>query len=416
MGLAAAFQALRDGHQVRVLEASPIPGGMSAHFNLGSLSIERFYHFVCRNDADTIQLLDELGLKDKLHWKPTSMGFFYKGKLNRWGDPIALLSVANTPLSVKLRYGFFIWVCSRKKSWPELEGTPAHEWLIRWCGQQGYQEFWHSLLDYKFYEYADRISAHWIWTRIKRVGSSRRSVFQEVLGYIEGGSETLVNGLVQAIEQAGGRIHLRCAAERITTENGAVTGVMTPGGHLPADAVISTIPTPLVTALAPDLPAAWLEKYQAIHNLGVSCVIFKLKRSISPHFWINISDMNHEIPGVIEFSNLRDVGATVVYVPYYMPVTNRKFSWTDAQFIDDALDCLRQLNGEISSDDVIESHVSRLAHAQPLCDVNFAAKLPPIQTPIAGLQIADTCFYYPEDRSISESVRVGRAMARGVNA
>jgi len=26
--------------------------------------------------------------------------------------------------------------------------------------------------------------------------------------------------------------------------------------------------------------------------------------------------------------------------------------------------------------------------------------------PIAGLQVADTCFYYPEDRDISESMRL----------
>ena len=51
------------------------------------------------------------------------------------------------------------------------------------------------------------------------------------------------------------------------------------------------------------------------------------------------------------------------------------------------------------------SHVGRLRYAQPVCEAGFLAKIPKIQTPIAGLQIADTCFYYPEDRGISESVR-----------
>ena len=37
-----------------------------------------------------------------------------------------------------------------------------------------------------------------------------------------------------------------------------------------------------------------------------------------------------------------------------------------------------------------------------------------MQTEIAGLQIADTCFYYPEDRGISESVRYGQLMAEAV--
>jgi hypothetical protein len=38
-----------------------------------------------------------------------------------------------------------------------------------------------------------------------------------------------------------------------------------------------------------------------------------------------------------------------------------------------------------------------------------------VQTPISGLQIADTCYYYPEDRGIAESVRLGQQMAVAAN-
>ncbi|MGC1922114.1 MAG: FAD-dependent oxidoreductase, partial [Acidobacteriaceae bacterium] len=43
MGLAAAFQALLDGYEFDILEASTEPGGMAAHFDFGGISIERFY-------------------------------------------------------------------------------------------------------------------------------------------------------------------------------------------------------------------------------------------------------------------------------------------------------------------------------------------------------------------------------------
>ena len=81
------------------------------------------------------------------------------------------------------------------------------------------------MFDLKFYEYADNISAAWIWTRIKRVGTSRRSMFQEELGYIEGGSEPLVKALVNAIQVRGGRIALSAPATRIEVCDGRVTGV-----------------------------------------------------------------------------------------------------------------------------------------------------------------------------------------------
>jgi protoporphyrinogen oxidase len=89
-------------------------------------------------------------------------------------------------------------------------------------------------------------------------------------------------------------------------------------------------------------------------------------------------------------------------------------SWSDERLIDDSFDCLTKLNPALKRDDVIEAKVVRLQHAQPVCDVGFAAKIPPVQTPIGGLPIADTCFYYPEDRGIAESVRLGRQMARAI--
>ena len=36
MGLAAAYQALKEGHQVGLLEAAAEPGGMAGHFDFGA--------------------------------------------------------------------------------------------------------------------------------------------------------------------------------------------------------------------------------------------------------------------------------------------------------------------------------------------------------------------------------------------
>jgi protoporphyrinogen oxidase len=164
--------------------------------------------------------------------------------------------------------------------------------------------------------------------------------------------------------------------------------------------------------MVPDLPEDWKQKYDAIHNIGVICVIFKLAHMVTPHFWVNISAPGIEIPGIIEFSNLRDMGGdSIVYVPYYMPVTNEKFSWPDERLLAEAFECLQKINPLLKDTDVKDTKVARLRYGQPICEPGFAAKIPPVQTPIAGLQIADTCFYYPEDRGIAESVRLGSAMA-----
>ena len=94
MGLAAAYHALKRGHQVTVLEAAPDAGGMAAHFDLDGLSIERFYHFVCKADQATFDLMAELGIGDKMRWVPTVDGLLRRRSSSiRWGDPVSLLAL-----------------------------------------------------------------------------------------------------------------------------------------------------------------------------------------------------------------------------------------------------------------------------------------------------------------------------------
>jgi protoporphyrinogen oxidase len=411
MGLAAAHRAAKDGHHVDVLEAAMDPGGMAGHFDFDGLSLERYYHFVCRSDHPTFALLEELGISDKMRWRHTTMGFF-DGKLHAWGDPIALLRYPSLSLLEKVRYGLFAFICVRRNSWDAIETESARSWILRWCGQNIYDRFWKPLFDFKFYEYADNVSAAWIWTRIRRIGRSRKSMMEEQLGHIEGGSITLIHALMDSIVKHGGTIHLGEPAFKVITENGKVTGVQTAKGVYPADHVICTTPTPLIAQLAPDLPEDWKENYSSIHNIGVICVIFKLRRSVTPHFWVNISMPGLEIPGVIEFSNLRKMGDDhVVYVPYYMPVSNPKFTLPEEDLVAEAFDCLQRINPALSLDDIKATKVARLRYGQPICEPGFGARIPTVQTPIAGLQIADTCFYYPEDRGIAESVRIGSDMA-----
>lgn len=417
MGLAAAFHAVKAGHTVEVLEGAPEPGGMAAHFDLAGLSIERFYHFVCKSDTETMALLSELGIHDQLRWRVTSMGIFTGGKLRDWGNPIALLRFREISLLSRLRYGLFAFLSVRRERWDSIETESARSWITRWCGTEVYDRLWKPLFALKFYQYADNVSAAWIWTRIKRIGRSRKSLMEEELGYIEGGSQTLVDALCSAIKDRGGKISVGCPAQTVQVQDGRVKSVITPHGVVQADAVICTVPTPLVSAMVPSLPEDWKERYESIVNMGICCLVFKLRRSVSPHFWVNVSEPDIAIPGIIEFSNLRSAGSeTVVYVPYYMPNDNVKFSWTNEALLDEAFGYLQRVNTNLNREDIISAHVARLRYAQPVCEPGFAKKIPPVQTPIAGLQIADTCFYYPEDRGISESARLGREMAERLSS
>ncbi|WP_312704363.1 NAD(P)/FAD-dependent oxidoreductase [Stenotrophomonas lactitubi] len=414
MGLAVAYQLARDGHHPVVLEADDRVGGMTASFDFGGLQIERYYHFHCTSDSDFLTVLDELGLASKMRWTETRMGYWFGKRLQAWGNPVALLRFKGLGLVAKFRYGLHAFLCTRRNDWTPLDDVEASGWIRRWVGAEAYEVLWRKLFDYKFYDYAGNLSAAWIWSRIRRIGRSRYSLMREKLGYLEGGSSTLLDGLHADILRHGGQVHLSTPVQRIVIEDGKVQGVQAGGERLPFDKVVSTVPLPFIPRLAPDLPEPILAKFRALNNIAVVCVIAKLRRPVSANFWVNTNDPGMDIPGIVEYSNLRPMEAHIVYVPFYMPGEHPKYAEPDAVFIDKVHRYLMQINPALAADDFIDIRASRYRHAQPICEPGFLARLPPRKLPVEGLWVADTSHYYPEDRGISESIGFGRALAREV--
>ena len=104
----------------------------------------------------------------------------------------------------------------------------------------------------------------------------------------------------------------------------------------------------------------------------------------------------------------------IVYVPFYMPGEHRKFADSDDVFISKVKKYLKIINKDLDDDDFIDIRASRYRFAQPICEPEFISKLPPRNLSISGLWVADTSYYYPEDRGISESIDFGRSMAKEV--
>ncbi len=413
MGLAAVHELLKSGWSVDLYERDDRIGGMSASTDLDGLKIERYYHFICAPDTTLFEYLREFGIDDRLRWAETRMGFYFEGKLYDWGNPFALLKFPGLDLLTKIRYGAHVFLTKGVSDWRKLDKVGCTAWLKKWVGERGYDVLWRSLFELKFFEYKDSLSAAWLGTRIKRVALSRKSVFQEKLGYLEGGSDALLDAFDANIRRLGGRVFLKSAAEHIEVDGeGRLRGIRIGGELKPYDTVVSTIPLPYLVKLAPDLPADERAKIAAIVNIGVVCAVFKLKHSVTRNFWTNINDPDIKIPGLIEYSNLNPLPCTVVYAPFYMPVTHAKYREPPQAFIDEVKGYIKRLNPAFDETWVLAAKAFRYEFAQTVCTPNFYAALPAMKSKVRGLYLADTSHYYPEDRSISESMRLGRTLAR----
>lgn len=412
MGLASAYHLLKQGHSVSLYEADKQLGGMSASFIFSGIKIERYYHFICKSDQPLFDLLEELGIDDELRWTETRMGYFYQGKTRDWGEPIALLRFPGLGLISKFRYGLMAYTSTKRSDWSKLDKIDAVTWLKGWVGESAYDVLWRPLFDLKFHQYTSNLSAAWIWSRLKRVGTSRKNLLQEEMGYLQGGSDTFLDKISSEIEAMGGNICLSEPVEEIAIADGRVRGVVTSAGSFDFDRVISTIPMPYVADMVPALPSSILEKYNSVNNIAVVCVLVHLREQLTPYFWLNISDPNIDIPGFIEYSNLNALGGHIVYAPFYIPGEHPDFQREDAFFIEKVRNYLFAIKPDLSDEGIFKIAAGRYRYAQPICEPQFSTRLPPISPGVEGLFIADTCFYYPEDRSISESVLLGKKLAK----
>jgi hypothetical protein len=102
----------------------------------------------------------------------------------------------------------------------------------------------------------------------------------------------------------------------------------------------------------------------------------------------------------------------IVNVPFYVPGEHPKYQDADSAFIQKVKRYLMKINPALKDDDFVQVHASRYRFAQPICEPGYLDRLPPIQLPVKGLFVADTSYYYSDDRGISERINLSRKMAK----
>ncbi|MFA6242058.1 MAG: NAD(P)/FAD-dependent oxidoreductase [Candidatus Hydrogenedentales bacterium] len=399
-GLAAALALAKRGIHVEVFERGNKTGGLISTFDFDGPRIERYYHFLCREDHGYFDLCRELGLEDRLHWRRPKTGFHYEGTTYPFTSPIDLLRFSPIPFAQRVRFGAFALEARLRQEWKQLDELAAKPWLIDRLGTRAFEVIWRPLLELKFGDDYDRISAAWVWHRLHRVARSKGS-----MGFLEGGSAVLLDALIRRLRELGVPLHLGKQAKCVRVESGRVQGIdFSNGETFAGDHVISTIPLDLTASLLPPEYDSYAAQLRNIRYIGVVCVVLKLKRRLTPYFWLNVHAPSIPFNGIIEYTNLnpnQGQGEHIVYVPYYVATDKPLYTAEDESVFRQSWDAVKQLGSGICDSDLLGHRVFRASHAQAVCPVGFLKSLPNSQTPIAGLRLLDSTYLYPEDRSQS---------------
>jgi protoporphyrinogen oxidase len=417
-GLGAADELRRGGRSVAVVEAAPGFGGLARSILVAGEPIEPYYHHIFPQDRETLDLIESLGMGDRLEWRKGPMAVMHNGRTFPFDSPLDLLRFSPlSPLS-RIRMAAATAVQLVRPDRRHLDRVSVSTEGPRWFGRRGYDTLWRPLLEAKFGEYSDSIAMAWLVARIRQRGGSRGPTGDR-LGYLQGSLGALAEAYGARLVADG--IDLRTSTRvrgMCRTAEGWEVDVEGPDGpaRLTSPVVVACI-SGLVLDRIVELPASYAASMRAIPYRGVVCALLELSRPLSHYYWVNVTDkLGLGCVGIIEHTNFiptdRYGGRTLVYLAHYVERDGAVWNATPEELVDAVAPAMRALNPDFERDWIVGVHVNRDPFAQPVPKVGGPMPGLPVETGLPGLFHASLAHIYPDDRGVSKALGLGLRAAQ----
>ncbi len=409
-GLATAYNLLKLGYDITVIESGAQIGGLANAIKVDQSFIERFYHHLFSSDDNLISLLDELDLTEHLVWSESQIGYYYNDYIYKFGKPSDLLSFHPLSWKSKIAFGLSVLNFQKRSTWKGLDNISVKDWFAQRGSIDVYTKVWEPLLKLKFGHEYQNISAAWLWGRIHPRAQSRNRFYQnERLGYILGSFQILFKQLYERILNLGGEVLTRTTVETIEPLLGGEFCIKTNKEDLKFDKVIVTAHIPTFLNIVPTLPEDYRQKLQKIRYQSITCMLFILKSSLSKSiYWLNVNDPSLPFGGVIEHTNFISPSEYnnqhLVYVFNYLSDQNPLFYMGKDEIENLYINGLRKIFPSFTQKSIIKTVLSKDKFATPIYSLNYSTLMPSHETPIKNLFLANTAQVYPYDRNVSNCI------------
>jgi protoporphyrinogen oxidase len=445
-GLVTAHRLSQRGHACDVYERWPGLGGQAATLDVGyGHLLERYYHHLFTSDRHVIDLYEELGMPGEVEWLPSSVGVLADGRVHPFTTPLDLLRFK--PLSPLSRVRMGLAVLYLQRRYPNeapFDHVTVRSWVERAMGREVWEKVWGPLLHAKFGAVADDVTMAWLWRKLTLRRQIRgREARGEVLGYPRHSWEMLFERLRERIEAAGGRVLIDRPAVRLAAGRDRGGLEVTPGapgsfrrgldprafdaGGEPEhyDGVVCTVPSDVFAelldpALVDAIGDAYLDRVRGARYQSALCLLLELDRPFHAFYWTNVADPRVPFIGLIEHTNFvapaRYGGRRFLYVANYVDPGDPLLGLDADELLARYEPGLRTVNPGFSQDWVLNRWLHREPAAQPVPTTGYVDRIPPFETGVPGLVLANTTQIYPEDRGTNYSVRLGVQAADALEA
>ncbi|HEX9090849.1 MAG TPA: NAD(P)/FAD-dependent oxidoreductase [Anaerolineales bacterium] len=418
-GLSAAYDMIRQGHQVTIYEASGNVGGLAAGFKEPhwDWTVEQYYHHWFASDKHMLGLISELGWSDKVVFPRPYTVMYYQGRFYPFDSILKAILFPGLGWGVnKIRFGLVGLFLRLTNDWKGLEKYTVDAWMRRWAGDHVYELMWEPLMIGKFGEhYAKQVNMAWMWARLK-ARTTR-------LGTFQGGFQAFADQFAAHVQALGVELNLNSPVKQITSSSEGGIDLITPGGSIYYDQCLATSSPNLLARLAPALPDSYLKGLLELKSMGAVVMTLSLKHQLSEegYYWYNLpKQAGFPFLALVEHTNFISPahfgGDHIVYCGDYLEADHEYFTLSQDELLARFLPALTRFNPHFEPSWINKTWLYRTNYAQPVPLVNHSHNIPSIQTPIPGLYFASMSQVYPWDRGTNFAVEIGRRAARLMQA
>lgn len=392
-GLTAAYQLIKLGHPVTLIESTNQVGGMSRSLDMfgqivdcgphrfftSDKIVNDFFHEIVGENFTVVNRLTRIYYRNKFFDYPLKIGNVIRN--------ISIFELTHILFS-------YFWI----RIFPNKSVKTFEDWVTNKFGKKLFGMFFKSYTEKLWGISCNQIDADWASQRIKKLSlwealissikgnkNNKHKTLVDVFAYPHKGTGAIYTEIASRFEQLGGKIIFNQKIKSFIESDSKIIQVITEDGKAyNADFIVSTMPmTNLVKGL-PNVPAEILDFSQKLYFRNTTLVYLEINNNhLFPDNWIYIHSPEVTHGRITNFRNwcptlTNGKNTSILCLEFWSFDGDILWQKTDEELHKLALSELLTLKLITESDEVVNSKVIKIPKCYPVYETGYMQNLNPI--------------------------------------
>lgn len=392
-GLTAAYELVKKGYSVEVLESSNEVGGMARSFELFGQIVDcgphRFFssdkivndlfHEIIEEDYTLVNRLTRIYYRNKFFDYPLKLGNVLKNL-----SPFQIVSM--------------LWSYAYQRLKPKKELKSFEDWVTDKFGKKLFSIFFKTYTEKLWGIPSDKIDSDWAAQRIKKLSmyeavkaaifgnkGNKHKTLVDQFAYPKNGTGALYTKMASLIIAKGGNIRYNTRIQSIEVSGFHVKSITdTNGTTYTADHIVSTMPLTHLLSGMTEIDTNVLEQSKKLYFRNTTLVYLEIDSvNLFPDNWIYVHSPEVQHGRITNFRNWcpsinKDKNTTIICMEYWSFDHEELWNYSDETLQELAAKEIRMLNLISNDSKILNTAVVKIPKCYPVYETGYMEYLQPV--------------------------------------